>query len=70
MLDTNNYTTNKELQKDWNQYGKDNFTFDILEKLKKNTDNPYFNEKEALNELEEKWVEKLQPYGDNGDNHK
>ena len=70
MLDTNNYTTNKELQKDWNQYGKDNFTFDILEKLKKNTDNPYFNEKEALIELEEKWLEKLQPYGDNGYNQK
>lgn len=57
MLDTNSYTTNKELQKDWNQYGKDNFTIEILEKLKKNTDNPYFNEKEALIELGEKWVE-------------
>ena len=70
MLDTNSYTTNKELQKDWNQYGKDNFTIDILEKLKKNTDNPYFNEKEALIELEEKWLEKLQPFGDNGYNQK
>jgi group I intron endonuclease len=70
MLDTNSYTTNKELQKDWNQYGKDHFTFDILEKLKKNTNNPYYNEKEALIELEEKWLEKLQPYGDNGYNLK
>lgn len=70
MLDTKGYTTNNELQKDWNQYGKDDFTFDILEKLKRNNNNPYFNEKEALKELEEKWLEKLQPYGDKGYNKK
>ena len=70
MLDTNSYTTCKELQKDWNQYGKDEFTFDILEILNKNNNNPYFNEKEALLELEEKWLEKLQPYGEKGYNIK
>lgn len=69
MLETNGYTTNKELQNEWNQYGKDAFTFDILEKLKKN-DDPYFNEKEALFVLEEKWREKLQPYGELGYNQK
>lgn len=68
-LETNTYTTNRELQKDWNQYGKDAFSFDILEKLKK-TDDPYYNEKEALAELEEKWLEKLQPYGEQGYNKK
>jgi hypothetical protein len=65
MLETNGYTTNKELQKEWNHYGKDAFKIDILEKLKKD-DGPYFNEKEALLELEEKWLEKLQPYGERG----
>ncbi|TCS93300.1 GIY-YIG nuclease family protein [Hazenella coriacea] len=69
MLETNRYTPNKELQKEWNQYGKDAFTFDILEKLKKK-DDPYFNEKEALSEIEEKWLEKLQPYGERGYNRK
>lgn len=69
MLETNGYTTNKELQKEWNQYGKDAFTFEILEKLKKK-DELYFNEKEALLELEEKWLEKLQPYGERGYNKK
>ncbi|TDL60835.1 GIY-YIG nuclease family protein [Rhodococcus qingshengii] len=69
MLETNGYTTNKDLQKEWNQYGKDTFIIDILEKLKKN-DKPYFNEKEALLALEEKWLEKLQPYGDRGYNQK
>ncbi|MCM3691469.1 GIY-YIG nuclease family protein [Neobacillus niacini] len=65
MLETNGYTTNKELQKEWNQYGRDAFTIDILEKLKKD-DGPYFNEKEALLALEEEWLEKLQPYGEHG----
>ncbi|PAE37596.1 GIY-YIG nuclease family protein [Bacillus sp. 7884-1] len=65
MLETNGYTTNKELQKEWNQYGRDAFKIDILEKLKKD-DGHYFNEKEALLALEEKWLEKLQPYGERG----
>lgn len=69
MLETNTYTTNQELQKEWNQYGKDAFEFTILEKLKKK-DEPYFNEKEALRDLEDKWLEKLQPYGERGYNLK
>jgi hypothetical protein len=69
MLETNGYTTNKDLQKEWNQYGKEAFIIDILEVLKK-SDEPYFNEKEALLALEEKWLEKLQPYGERGYNKK
>lgn len=65
MLENGGYTTNKELQKEWEQFGKDAFTFEMLEKLKKN-DDPYFNEKEALAQLEEKWLEELQPYGERG----
>lgn len=56
---------NKALQSDWNQFGEEAFSIDVLEKLKKKED-PYFNEKEALEELEEKWLEKLQPYGERG----
>ncbi|MBD8070079.1 GIY-YIG nuclease family protein [Bacillus sp. PS06] len=69
MLETNGYTTNKELQKEWNQYGKDAFIIEVLEKLKK-SDHPYINEKEALLNLEEEWLEKLQPYGEQGYNLK
>ncbi len=58
---------NKELQKEWSQFGKDAFSIEILETLKKKND-PYFNEKEALAELEEKWLEQLQPYGERGYN--
>lgn len=61
---------NKDLQADWTQLGKDAFTIDILEKLKENEDNPYYNEKEELQKLEDKWMEELQPFGDNGYHNK
>lgn len=67
MLEMNNYTTNKELQKEWNEYGVGAFVFEVLEKLKKKDDS-CFNEKEELQALEEKWLEKLQPYGEQGYN--
>ncbi len=59
--------TNKALQKDWSHYGANAFSIDILETLKKK-DDPYFNEKEALQELENKWLEQLQPYEGRGYN--
>lgn len=59
--------TNKELQKDWNYYGESAFSIEILEVLKKK-DDPYFNEKEALSELENKWMKQLQPYEEQGYN--
>lgn len=62
--------TNRALQEDWNLYGRDSFTFETLEVLKKKEDDPYFNEKEALQALEEKWKEQIQPYGEKGYNKK
>ncbi|MEK3854001.1 GIY-YIG nuclease family protein [Cytobacillus sp. FSL H8-0458] len=66
-LETNGYMPNRELQEEWNQFGKEAFEISVLEKLKKK-DVPYFNEKEALEKLEEKWLEELQPFGDKGYN--
>jgi excinuclease UvrABC nuclease subunit len=60
---------NKALQEEWSQFGKDAFSIDVLETLKKK-DDPYFKEKEALQKLEEKWLEHLQPYGERGYNEK
>ncbi|MFJ7975632.1 GIY-YIG nuclease family protein [Peribacillus sp. JNUCC 23] len=60
---------NKVLQEEWTQFGNSAFSIDILETLKKK-DDPYFNEKEALLELENKWLEHLQPYGERGYNSK
>lgn len=59
--------TNKALQGDWKEYGAEAFEFEILEVLKKK-ETGYFNEKEELKKLEEKWLKKLQPYGERGYN--
>jgi hypothetical protein len=58
---------NKQLQEEWNQYGQDAFSFEILEVLEEK-DEGYFDKKEELKKLEKKWLQKLQPYGDNGYN--
>ncbi|MCY9698158.1 GIY-YIG nuclease family protein [Paenibacillus alginolyticus] len=56
---------NAQLQKDWKELGAETFTYEVLE------------EKEAdgvtdvrweLKQLEKRWMEKLQPYGDRGYN--
>lgn len=60
-------STNKKLQEEWNQFGKDHFAFDVLEVLKKKKEG-YFDEKNELRKLEEKWLEHLQPYGERGYN--
>ena len=52
--------TNKELQKEWFEYGKDNFTIEQVEVLKK-SENQYMDEKKELQKLLEKWLQKLQP---------
>ncbi len=59
--------TNKELQKDWNEFGPDQFAFEILEEVKI-IDSPNFNLKDELTLLEEIWLEKLQPVGQRGYN--
>jgi GIY-YIG catalytic domain len=58
---------NKQLQEDWLYYGKDAFTFETLEILKKK-DKGFFDEKRELQKLEEKWLDHIQPYGDQGYN--
>ncbi len=52
---------NKELQKDWNTYGRENFTFEILEQLEAK-DDPTYDYSDDLAVLEELWLEELQPY--------
>lgn len=56
---------NKSLQADWNEFGEDAFTIEVLEILKEKEDG-YFDAKDALKKLEEKWVEKLQPFDERG----
>ena len=58
---------NKELQKDWNELGPDQFVFEILEVVQVK-DDPSFNLKDELTLLEQIWLEKLQPFGERGYN--
>jgi hypothetical protein len=60
--------TNKMLQKEWSEFGKDAFEMEVLEILKEK-DDPYYNEKEELEKLEEKWLSQLQPFGERGYHH-
>jgi hypothetical protein len=58
---------NAALLKEWNEYGKDAFAFEVLEVLEK-PETGYFDEKDALKKLEAAWLDRLQPYGDRGYN--
>lgn len=58
---------NSELQKDWNIFGKDSFSFEILELLDIKDDTEY-NYDEDLKILEMIWFDKLKPIADNGYN--
>jgi len=58
---------NNVLQQEWNEYGPDNFIFEILE-IVEVKDDPKFNLSDELTLLEEIWLEKLQPFGDQGYN--
>ncbi|MBO0996316.1 GIY-YIG nuclease family protein [Bacillus sp. SD075] len=59
--------TNKVLQGEWNQYGKDAFSFEVLEVLKAK-ETGFFDVKRELKKLEEEWMEKIQPYEERGYN--
>ncbi len=58
---------NKELQKDWNEFGADKFVLEILEEVQV-SDDPHFNMADELTLLEEIWLEKLEPFGERGYN--
>ena len=63
----NNSHPNKELQKDWNELGPDQFVFEVLDVVQVQED-PNFNLKDELTLLEQIWLEKLQPVGERGYN--
>ena len=60
---------NEPLQNEWNEYGPDKFSFDILE-VAKIKDDPDFNLQDEVTLLEQIWLEKLQPFGEKGYNKK
>ncbi len=60
---------NKELQKDWNELGEENFKFEVLELINPD-DETITDYPSELSIMEELWLEKLQPYGERGYNKK
>ena len=60
---------NKQLQRDFNEVGESNFSFEILDYLKPK-DGLEVDYTEELQMLEEMWVDKLQPYDEKGYNTK
>jgi hypothetical protein len=59
--------TNQALQADWNEFGPEQFAFEILEEVVRK-DDPNFDLKDELSLLEMIWLEKLQPVGERGYN--
>lgn len=58
---------NSGLQKDYNEYGDENITFEIVDTLEPK-DDPAYDYKEDLKVFEEMWIEKLQPFDEKGYN--
>lgn len=60
---------NRELQKDFREYGGDQFLFETLDMLEPDKE-PGYDYSDELNVLEKMWLEKLQPYCEKGYNNK
>jgi hypothetical protein len=58
---------NAALQRDWDAFGAESFTFEILETVTP-SDDPGFDLDDELSLLEELWLEKLEPFEDRGYN--
>ena len=60
---------NKLLQHELKEFGAETFVFEVLEILEI-PEEGYFDAKDALKKLKQKWLDKLQPYGERGYNTK
>ena len=56
---------NNELQKDWNELGEEAFEYEILSELKEE-EVKEIDYKKEVKELEELYIEEIQPYGEKG----
>jgi nitrate/nitrite-specific signal transduction histidine kinase len=61
----NNLHMNRELQEDFNELGMEKFSFEVLDRLQPK-ENPGIDQSRELKELEDMWLEKLQPYAGRG----
>ncbi|MBN2008581.1 metalloregulator ArsR/SmtB family transcription factor [candidate division KSB1 bacterium] len=61
-----NSNRNVELQNDWNTFGAEQFTFEILDQLEESDDDSPARAAKELALLLEMWLDKLQPYEERG----
>ncbi|MEZ5106063.1 MAG: GIY-YIG nuclease family protein [Draconibacterium sp.] len=59
---------NPELLKDWNVYGDDSFVFEILSEIKPTEDDKHINYRKEVKELENMFIDELQPFNERGYN--
>ncbi|MEF3304923.1 DUF2087 domain-containing protein [Paenibacillus sp. GYB003] len=62
------YDGNRELLNDWNEYGEEQFAFDILETYEPEPGAKPKERRERLKEMERRYLDQLRPYGDRGYN--
>lgn len=67
MMLKSGFHRNSRLQEDLTKYGDSVFVIEVLEVLEQKEEG-YFDLKDELKKLEEKWLEKLQPFGEKGYN--
>jgi hypothetical protein len=60
---------NRELQKDWIEFGPEAFEFEVLDTLT-TPERPGYDPSDDLRALEELWLDKLSPFGERGYNAK
>src|SRR5215470_4328723 len=66
QLKTGNHQ-NGALQAEWNEFGAENFAFEILDEI---TPKEGRNNRDEVTFLEDLWLENSQPYGERGYNEK
>jgi len=58
---------NKELQNEWNEYGEESFEYEIVTKIKEK-DGEEKDYRKEVKELEELYIEEMQPFDEKGYN--
>jgi group I intron endonuclease len=59
---------NKMLQKEWNEFGQDNFKYEILSEINQDDNKALDYYRKEAKQLESMFIEDLQPFGDKGYN--
>ncbi len=65
QLKMGTFLPSPELAKDWKELGEQSFSFEVIDELKP-VDEPGYDYKDDLNELETMWMEKIKPFGERG----